>query len=211
MAAVNVHSDFGAKENKICHCYHFFPLYLAWSYGTGCHDTCFLECWVLSWLFHSPLSPSSRGFLVPLHFLPLEWYSLHIWGCWYFSWKSWFQLMIHPAQYFAGVGCHFLLQGIFLTQGLNPYLLHLQHWQVDSLPLSHLGSLLKDNHHVNISWHLNTAAQSMGPKCSHPSWDQSLNGHTHKRNADWTPCRSLPNISWEFGNWIYTTFLYNWI
>ena len=24
-----------------------------------------------------------------------------------------------------GVGCHFLLQGIFLTQGLNPHLLHL--------------------------------------------------------------------------------------
>ena len=28
-----------------------------------------------------------------------------------------------------GVGCHFLLQGIFLTQRLNPSLLH---WQVDS-------------------------------------------------------------------------------
>ena len=26
-----------------------------------------------------------------------------------------------------GVGCHFLLQGIFLTQGLNPCLLHLLH------------------------------------------------------------------------------------
>ena len=33
-----------------------------------------------------------------------------------------------------GVGCHFLLQGISLTQGLNPRLLHLPHWQVDSLP-----------------------------------------------------------------------------
>ena len=30
----------------------------------------FSECWVLSQLFHYPLSPSSRGFLVPLHFLP---------------------------------------------------------------------------------------------------------------------------------------------
>ena len=29
-----------------------------------------------------------------------------------------------------GVGCHFLLQGIFLTQGSN---LHLLHWQADSL------------------------------------------------------------------------------
>ena len=36
-----------------------------------------------------------------------------------------------------GVGCHFLLQGIFLTQGLNPLLLH---WQVDSLSLSQVGS-----------------------------------------------------------------------
>ena len=25
MAAVTVHSDFGAQENKICHCFHFFP------------------------------------------------------------------------------------------------------------------------------------------------------------------------------------------
>ena len=38
----------------------------------------------------------------------------------------------------SGLGCHFLLQGIFLTQGLNPGLLHLLHWQADSLPLSHL-------------------------------------------------------------------------
>ena len=37
-------------------------------------------------------------------------------------------------------GCHFLLPGNFLTQGLNLHLLHLLHWQVDSLPLRHLGS-----------------------------------------------------------------------
>ena len=35
------------------------------------------------------------------------------------------------------VGCHALLQGIFLTQGSNSHLLH---WQVDSLSLSHLES-----------------------------------------------------------------------
>ena len=39
-----------------------------------------------------------------------------------------------------GVGCYFLLQGIFPTQGPNPDLLGLLHWQVDSLPLSHQGS-----------------------------------------------------------------------
>ena len=32
-------------------------------------------------------------------------------------------------------GLHFLLQGIFPTQGLNPCLLCLLHWQADSLPL----------------------------------------------------------------------------
>ena len=35
------------------------------------------------------------------------------------------------------MGFHFLLQGIFPTQGLNPCLLH---WQVNSLLLSHLES-----------------------------------------------------------------------
>ena len=35
----------------------------------------------------------------------------------------------------------YLLQEIFLTQGLNPCLLYLLHWQSDSLPLSHLGNL----------------------------------------------------------------------
>ena len=53
----------------------------------------FFECWVLSHLFNSSLSPSSRHSLVPLSFLPLEWYHLHIWSCWYFSWQSWFQLV----------------------------------------------------------------------------------------------------------------------
>ena len=34
------------------------------------------------------------------------------------------------------MGCHALLQGIFLTQGLNQRLLCLLHWQADSLPLA---------------------------------------------------------------------------
>ena len=39
-----------------------------------------------------------------------------------------------------GVGCHCLLQGIFLTQGSNlRLLLNLLHWQADSLPLSYWG------------------------------------------------------------------------
>ena len=37
-----------------------------------------------------------------------------------------------------GVGCHVLLQGIFLTQRLNLHLLSILHRQADSLPLHHL-------------------------------------------------------------------------
>ena len=47
-----------------------------------------------------------------------------------------------------GVGCLFLLQGIFPTEGLNLGLLHLFNLQVDSLPLAPLG--IK----VNLSYSL---------------------------------------------------------
>ena len=39
-----------------------------------------------------------------------------------------------------GVGCHVLLQGIFLTQGSNPHLLHLPHSSQIIYPLTDLGS-----------------------------------------------------------------------
>ena len=83
MAAITILRDFGAQENKVCHSIHCFP--------SICHEVMvltpwspFFECWVLSQLFHSPLSPSSRDSLV----LPLGWCRLHIWGYWYFSWQS---------------------------------------------------------------------------------------------------------------------------
>ena len=31
MAVVTVCSDFGAHKNKVCHCFHCFPIYLPWS------------------------------------------------------------------------------------------------------------------------------------------------------------------------------------
>ena len=45
---------------------------------------------------------------------------------------------VHAIFQATGVGCHFLLHQVFRTQGLNPRLLPAL--QVDSLPLSHLGS-----------------------------------------------------------------------
>ena len=47
-----------------------------------------------------------------------------------------------------GVGCHFLLQEIFLIQRSN---LHLLHWQVDSLPLRHLGLLPSKLHQILVT------------------------------------------------------------
>ena len=35
MAAVTICSDLGAQENKVCHCFHCFPVYLPWSDGTS--------------------------------------------------------------------------------------------------------------------------------------------------------------------------------
>ena len=49
MAAVTICSDFGAQENKVCHC---FPIYLPWNDGTRCHGLSLLNvefffCFVL--------------------------------------------------------------------------------------------------------------------------------------------------------------------
>ena len=57
------------QKNKVWHCFYCFPIYLPWSDGTECHDLHFLNV-ELKANFHSPLPLSSRGFLVPLHFLP---------------------------------------------------------------------------------------------------------------------------------------------
>ena len=56
--------------------------------------------------------------------------------------------------------CHFLLQGIFSTQGLNPGLLGLLHWQADSLPLAQLGKLKISlgKSQGNLTYHSRTIA-----------------------------------------------------
>ena len=73
--------------------------------GPGCHNLSFL---MLSFKPAFSLSPFTliKGSLVSLHFLALEWCYLHIWGCWYFSWNSWFQLIVHPAQRFIWCTMH---------------------------------------------------------------------------------------------------------
>ena len=43
MDAVIICSDFGAPKNKVCHCFHYFHIYLPWSDGTGCRDLSLLN------------------------------------------------------------------------------------------------------------------------------------------------------------------------
>ena len=55
-----------------------------------------------------------------------------------------------------GMGYHFLLQGIFPTQGLNPSLLPLLHWQAGSLLLEPPGK-----HHLQIQTQTNKQDQAV--------------------------------------------------
>ena len=73
------------------------------------------------------------------------------------------------------MGNHFLLQGIFLTQGLK---LHLLNWQADSLPPSHQGSVTWLLHSPEFS---SALLQQWRPKVIHTisivkEQEQSLKG-----------------------------------
>ena len=49
-----------------------------------------------------------------------------------------------------GVGCHSLLQGIFLMLGWNPHLMHLLHWLANSLPLAPPNTCVCARAHVHL-------------------------------------------------------------
>ena len=79
MAAVTIHSDFGAQENKICHCFHFFTFYLPWSDGTGCHCLCcyLVTQWCLTvtpWTAAGQASLSFTVFWSCSNSCPLSWW-----------------------------------------------------------------------------------------------------------------------------------------
>ena len=61
-------------------------------------DAMILVFWMPSF---KPDKSSSRDSSVPLCFLPLG-----VWGYWYSSWESWFQLVLHPAQHFTWCTLH---------------------------------------------------------------------------------------------------------
>ena len=104
MTTVTICSDFGVQKNKVWHCFHCFPIYLPWSDVTRCHDL------KLSLSFKPTFSLSSFIFIKRLFssfsLSAIRVCHLHLWGYWYFSWQSWFQLVLHPAWHFTWCTLH---------------------------------------------------------------------------------------------------------
>ena len=89
------------------------------------------------------------------------------------------------------MGCHFLPQGIFPTQGLN---LHLLHWQADSLPLSHLCVSGKGQHFGDVrDFHVgaNHALHGFRPYVSVPvlSFKETTGAVIHLKELLWDPLK----------------------
>ena len=109
----------------------------------SCHTTVspleFRLCEILCIFLKSGISVSYSSLALlnmrPIHVCSVMSYSLRHYGL---SLIRLLCLLDFPGKN-TGMGCHFLLQGIFLTQGSNPCPLCLLHW-ADSLSLSNLGS-----------------------------------------------------------------------
>ena len=95
---------------------------------------------------------------------------------------------ILQARVLDGVGSHAVLQGSFLTQGLNPCLLCLLHWQAGSSPLEPPGkpiNLLVRTQFCFVSTCialLNLTQNAVGQTCLHIGTIHQLS-HGHQRGS----------------------------
>ena len=62
MAAVAICSDFGAPQNKVCHCFHCFPIYLPWRWRSW--------SWTVLW---RPIRPSRANTQKNVLFIIGDW------------------------------------------------------------------------------------------------------------------------------------------
>ena len=76
-----------SEKMKLVTASNFSPSVFCEVMGTDAMILVFFNV-VFKTAFHSLLSPLSRISLVPFHFLPLQWYHLHISGCYYSSLES---------------------------------------------------------------------------------------------------------------------------
>ena len=95
-------------------------------------------------------------------------------------------------------GLPFPSPGLFLTQGLNPHLLWLPHWQAGSLPLSHERSLSVSFITKPSGSHSSSSRQVLGQACPGPG---SLGGAPLPLTHTATGGRSSspgPGAQWGF-------------
>ena len=91
-------------QNKACHFFHYFPVYLHEVMGPDANIF-----WMLS--FKPPFSLSSFNFIKRLFsstsLSAIKGCHLRIWGYWYISQQSWFQLVLLPVWHFVWCILHF--------------------------------------------------------------------------------------------------------
>ena len=93
-------SGLRAQGERVCHCFPSSP--------SICHEVLGPDAMITFFLMFSfklAFSLSSFKRFFSSCFLPFEWYRLQIWGCWYFSRQSWFQLALHPCSISHDVLC----------------------------------------------------------------------------------------------------------
>ena len=95
MAAVTIFNDFGAQENKVCHCLNCFPIFLPWSDGTKGFSRVFSNTTVQKHQFfgaqlYSPTLTSIHDYWKNHSFDQTDLYLLRIlqWVAIPFSWGS---------------------------------------------------------------------------------------------------------------------------
>ena len=98
--------DFGTPpQNKVCHCFHYFPFYLPWSDGTRCYGLSFLNV-----EFKPTFSLSSFTFIKKLFssssLTAIRMVSSAYLSYWYFFQQSWFHIVLHPVQHFSWCTLH---------------------------------------------------------------------------------------------------------
>ena len=91
-------------QNKVCHCFHCFPIHLPWSDGTGCHDLSFLNA-EFKQGFHYSLTFLKRLFSSS-SFSAIEVVSSAYLKLFIFLSEILFQLVLHTAWHFTWCTLH---------------------------------------------------------------------------------------------------------
>ena len=162
MTAVTVCSNLGAQENKTSST--FSPSYCHEALGSDVVSS-FSECWVSSQIFTLLFHPhQDRYTLVPFHFLLKEWYAYVLSHSVLANFLDLLdcspQRLLYPCIFSGkntGMCFHFLLWGIFLTQGSSQHLVCLLLCRCILYPWA-IGEAQLELYHLHI-W-----------GCCYPSW-----------------------------------------